>query len=282
MTVAHGFGETVVPAAPKRVVSFGDTDLDALLALGVVPVGIMQVPDTLPPWTRLRLFGARPVQALWIPGVPRLGPAELGRVDLIEVASGPINRGLYPAYRRVAPTVAAPEGVDPGGSTAWQDVTRLAGQAVGRPAAAERLIGDLEARTAGIRARYPQLAGRTGVCVAIDGYGFHTYGVDVPRRPCSRFLAGLGLRAVPALQVPPGSTADTTPPEAFAGANRPDVVVLSEAGEQSRVTARRYLPPDVRSVMLTDDEAERLEHLSVLSLPSALDTIPPKLARALG
>jgi hypothetical protein len=34
--------------------------------------------------------------------------------------------------------------------------------------------------------------------------------------------------------------------------------------------------------MLTDDEADRLEHLSVLSLPAALDPIPPKLARALG
>lgn len=201
-------------------------------------------------------------------------------MDLIEVASGPINRGLYQAYRGIAPTVAAPAGVDPHGSTAWQDVTRLAGQAVGRPAAAERLIGDLEARTAGIRARYPQLAGRTGVCVGIDGYGFRQYRVDLPQRPCSRFLAGLGLRGVPALQVPPGSTADTTPPEAFTGPNRPDGVVLSEAGEESRAIARRYLPPDVRSVMLTDDEAERLEHLSVLSLPSALDTIPPKLARA--
>ena len=87
---------------------------------------------------------------------------------------------------------------------------------------------------------------------------------------------------MPALRFQNSSTVDTAPPEAFTGPNRPDVVVLCEVGEESRAIARRYLPPEVHSVMLTDDEAERLEHLSVLSLPAALDTIPPKLARALG
>ena len=40
VTVKHIFGETKVPAPPKRVVSAGFTEQDDLLAVGVVPIAV--------------------------------------------------------------------------------------------------------------------------------------------------------------------------------------------------------------------------------------------------
>ncbi len=39
VTVSHKFGETTIPADPKRVVTAGWIDQDFVLSLGVVPVG---------------------------------------------------------------------------------------------------------------------------------------------------------------------------------------------------------------------------------------------------
>ena len=40
VTIKHKYGETTIESAPKRVVCIGYTDQDALLALGIVPVGV--------------------------------------------------------------------------------------------------------------------------------------------------------------------------------------------------------------------------------------------------
>ena len=40
VTVKHIFGETKVPAPPKRVVSAGFTEQDDLLAVGIVPIAV--------------------------------------------------------------------------------------------------------------------------------------------------------------------------------------------------------------------------------------------------
>jgi iron complex transport system substrate-binding protein len=39
VTIKHAFGETVIPSAPKRIVTWGWSSTDAAIALGVVPVG---------------------------------------------------------------------------------------------------------------------------------------------------------------------------------------------------------------------------------------------------
>jgi iron complex transport system substrate-binding protein len=39
VTIKHALGETVIPAAPKRIVTLGWSSTDAAIALGTVPVG---------------------------------------------------------------------------------------------------------------------------------------------------------------------------------------------------------------------------------------------------
>lgn len=60
VTVDHKYGSTVVPADPRRVVSAGFTDHDALLALGVVPDD-----GRLNAWTGCRLSERRRTRASW-------------------------------------------------------------------------------------------------------------------------------------------------------------------------------------------------------------------------
>src|SRR5215216_2262545 len=63
-TVTHQFGTTTVDKAPAAVVSLGWADADALLALGVVPVGILDWfqawPTGVGPWAQAKLNGAKP------------------------------------------------------------------------------------------------------------------------------------------------------------------------------------------------------------------------------
>jgi len=59
ITIAHSFGETTIPAEPQRVVTVGQTDQDAVLALGVAPVATTEwygeQPGALFPWAREKL-----------------------------------------------------------------------------------------------------------------------------------------------------------------------------------------------------------------------------------
>ena len=57
VSVTHQFGTTTVDAAPKAVVSLGWADADALLALGVVPTGIL---DWFQPGRPASARGPRP------------------------------------------------------------------------------------------------------------------------------------------------------------------------------------------------------------------------------
>ena len=60
VTVKHVFGETKVPAPPKRVVSAGFTEQDDLLAVGVVPIAVTD-------WWGDQPFG------VWPWALPKLG-----------------------------------------------------------------------------------------------------------------------------------------------------------------------------------------------------------------
>jgi iron complex transport system substrate-binding protein len=292
VTVTHKYGHTVVPAPPKRVVALGDLDQDALLALGVIPVATSGSPivgtgsTSALPWLQGRFGGQTPATVKTDPGLGGV-PIETVRPDLILAVSTGYSPGLSP-YRygidqTIAPTIAGPAGSTAGIPVPWQDYTRLIGQAVGKPVEAERLINGLNAMIARTASRYPRLRGKTAACLQDKPKGPGLLDPERPRSSCQQFLAGLGMRSVPALDQAAGTdTADIVTPEQLAGPARPDVVVLDGFSEGARDAARYRLPAGLPVVILDDDEAAAVGGPSVLSLPSALDTVPPKLARAIG
>lgn len=64
VTITPTLGTAKIESAPKRIVALGEVDQDALLALGVTPVGMAELtgvqPDGLAPWTAPKLTGAKP------------------------------------------------------------------------------------------------------------------------------------------------------------------------------------------------------------------------------
>ena len=160
--VTHKFGETVVPRDPQRVVSLGVSDQDDLLALGVVPVGILDwfgnQPFAVWPWAQDLLGDAEPLVIPIIEPNPEL-IASL-RPDLIVAVSSGLTEKQYDTLSQLAPTVASPAGYDDW-SAPWQVRTRLIGEIFDRSDETNAMIAQVEGRFAEIRADNPAFDGAT-------------------------------------------------------------------------------------------------------------------------
>jgi iron complex transport system substrate-binding protein len=289
--VQHKYGTTQVPAAPKRVVSLGYTDQDALLALGVVPVAIREFTGEQPsatwPWARDKLNGAQP-QVLPLAGPSTESIAAL-QPDLIVGISAGLTQAQYDEYSRIAPTIAAPAGFADYG-VPWETATTLTGQAVGKSAEAEKLVSDLEARISQTRQQFPRLQGKTIASVLPSteaGGGFFVYG---PQDLRSRFFASLGMKGVPALDRVAGDKFyGQFSAEQLGVLNTADVVALIPTSP-SQVAPFTAQPgwQNLNAVkagkaqVFQGETAAALTFNSVLSIPAALDTVPQQLAAAVG
>jgi iron complex transport system substrate-binding protein len=282
-TVTHKYGTTTVPAAPQRVVSLGYTDQDAILALGVVPVAIREFTGNKPSatweWAQDELQGRRP-QVLPVGEVSTEALAAL-RPDLIVGISAGLTQEQYDTYSEIAPTIAQPAGfVDYG--TPWQDATRLTGQALGRSAEAEKLISDLEARFAQVKAASPALQGRTVAGVrpsTADNASFFVWGSQDLR---ARFFEALGMTVPQEFDQLAGSNFYATiSTEEISKLNSVDSLVLITASD-AETQAFQNLPGyssltpvrEGHAFTPTPEQSAALSFSSVLSLPALLDSLP--------
>ncbi len=290
VTVQHSLGSTVIPAAPQRVVSLGYTDQDTILALGVVPVGIREFTGNRPsatwPWASDRLQGQQP-QVLT--GEVSTEAIAALRPDLIVAVSAGLTQEQYDTYSRLAPTITQPVGSSPY-QTAWQDATHLIGTALGRADEADRLVTDLEARFAAVRAQYPQLAGRSAAVAAASSTGNGHYFVWTSDDNRGRFLTALGL-TVPAQfdELADGDFYADISGEQLGLLDQNDLVAwitipgTAEPGiAQQPGAAALRVAQEGRVVELTEEQGVALSFSSVLSLPALLDELPAEFAGRLG
>jgi iron complex transport system substrate-binding protein len=287
-TVTHRYGQTVVPEEPERVVSLGYTDQDAILALGTVPVAVREFVGNRPaatwPWAADRLKGEQP-RVLPAGEVTPDGVAAL-RPDLIIAISAGLTREQYDAYSEIAPTVAAPDGV-PDSGTPWRDATRLTGAALGLPGEADRLIADTEEKFLKAEEDNPELAGGTVAAVEASTTDSGAIAAASSKDLRGQFLAELGVQ-VPAEvdQLAGDGPTATLDADQLSALNQADaLMVVGAEPERAAVTALpeyAQLPAvqDSKVVTLDDEESAALSFATVLSLPSVLDTLPPRLGRA--
>jgi iron complex transport system substrate-binding protein len=192
-TISHKYGETTVEAAPKRVVCVGLTEQDALLALGIVPVGVTY-------W-----FGDKELQGVYPWARDKLGDAELPTVldsangveiekvaalapDLIIGQYAGITEKEYELLSKIAPTLAQSGDYADYGMP-WDEMALNIGTAVGQPAAVQGIIDGVQAQIAKAAADHPEFRGQTAA--AITPYeGLFLYGPEDPR---SRMLTDLGF-----------------------------------------------------------------------------------------
>lgn len=172
--VRHPFGETVIIGPPTRIVVLSTGQIDALLTLGVIPVGATRVEgrglygrylgDDFASW-RTKLDAVADLGGRASPDVEAI--AQL-HPDLILMNAALLKRDLYDRLTRIAPTV-----VTHGTGVNWQIDFLLLADALGKKGTAEafldRFHADARAYAARWRGHPPSvsflmsLAGRTRI-----------------------------------------------------------------------------------------------------------------------
>lgn len=193
VTIAHKYGSTTVKAEPKRIVTVGLTDQDAVLALGTVPVGTTEwfggFAGAIGPWATGYVHGAPLPTVLKDTGTgPQVEKIAALRPDLILAVYGGLTKKQYETLSKLAPVIAQPKQYADFG-VPWEVQTKTIGQALGRTKQADALVANVQSRFAAIRKANPEFAGKT----AITGTPYEGYFVYGSQDPRSRTLTSLGF-----------------------------------------------------------------------------------------
>lgn len=191
--IVHARGTTTIPEEPKRIVTVGLRDQDALLALGVKAVGAMDwfQQDTFAKWP-WEDWGGTP------PTVVSTGGFEVNfervaaqRPDLILGVYQDLSKGDYEKLSEIAPTVAQSAKFAPY-TMPWREETRVIASAVGRRTAGERLIEDVEGRFAKVREEHPEYRGQEAMIIDPSAGKVFAFSSADPR---GRFLEEIGFES---------------------------------------------------------------------------------------
>lgn len=152
-TVTHFGGTAEIPAAPRRVVVISTGQLDALLALGIVPVGATRGDNAgLVPTYLTKAFPDRAAELgaiadLGLRTSPNLEAIASARPDLILANKAGVE-DLVPVLARIAPVV-----LTEGTGVNWKQDLLLLAHGVGRAQQAQRLLDAFHADAAALGGR---------------------------------------------------------------------------------------------------------------------------------
>lgn len=295
VTVEHALGTTTIPAAPKRVVSIGYVEQDFLYALGIAPVGVRNWWGDHPygtwPWAEAarKAVGATPdvmpgdeINLEW---VLNQNP------DLIIGVYLDLDEATYAALSKIAPVIANPKDYPLWGAP-WQVELKLIDQATsGSNEKSDAIIAGIDAKVADIRAKYPELEGKTGTNVYYDpsAGNFGAWGAE---DTASRFITSFGLVFPDELdKMGDRDNRIEISPENLKLIDL-DVIVwpidspndrIRETVEAMPLYQNMRLAKEGRSIWLDDGHGTfsgALSFQSPLSIDYLLDTMPPMLAAA--
>lgn len=190
--IPHRWGEALVPGSVDRVVAIGPSDMEAVIALGVTPVGgsdVFGLDGAVRPWVAAALAGRAPTLLDWRD--PPFEAIAALRPDVIFYVNAPDDERIYELLSRIAPTVGAPPGSTGSFGVPWRDQLRLIGEALGRGGTAARLVASVEAAVGTARSGHPELRDvRTKGGLVINDTVYLWPSFD----PRVRLLRELGLR----------------------------------------------------------------------------------------
>jgi iron complex transport system substrate-binding protein len=197
-SVAHQFGTAALDAAPARTVSLGWGDADALLALGVVPVGILDWfkawPVGVGPWAQDKLGGAEP-QILTGPEINFEAVATL-RPDLVTFTKSDNVKATWEKLDKLAPTLSGPAGAAPY-LTPLKDQTVMIASILGRTADGEKLVAGSDAALREAKAANEGFVGKT---VVVGAYFNGQYGAYLTGDGRVDFMEALGFTNSPKVE----------------------------------------------------------------------------------
>lgn len=281
VTVKHIFGETKVPAAPKRVVSAGYTEQDDLLAVGVVPIAVTNwwgdQPFGVWPWALPKLSGAQPevldlTNGIQIDRIAALKP------DLIVATNAGVDEDTYKKLSEIAPTI--PQSGQDAFFEPWKTQAATIGQAAFKFDEMAALVKAVDDKFTEIAKNNPQLSGKKALLLegAVVGDSVH---VLTPRWR-SDFLTQMGL-AIPDI----GGT--ITRDQMAPMLDSADVLIWTTESDDQQAAlladptvAKLRATTANRNVFTGKDLAGAIAFASPLSYPVVADQLTPALAKALG
>ncbi|MEU3960375.1 iron-siderophore ABC transporter substrate-binding protein [Streptomyces buecherae] len=177
VTVEHAFGSTEITKAPRRVVTVGYTDDQAVLALGVKPVGMVdqypnpagKSPDinTQWPWVKDKWGDTRP-EVIMENGDsgPNYEKIASLRPDLIIAVYSEIDKAAYDKLSSIARTVARTKGEKEPFSAPWQDNAVHIAKALGKEDEGAKLVRGIEGKLSAAKKAHPEFANQKAVVLS--------------------------------------------------------------------------------------------------------------------
>jgi iron complex transport system substrate-binding protein len=287
VTIEHKYGSTTIDAEPTRVVTVGFSDQDALLALGVIPVGIRDwygdQPNAVWPWATDALGDATPEvlssSELNFEQIRSLDP------DLIVGLTSGMTEEEYGTLSQIAPTVPqSDEYIEYG--VPWQVVTTTIGKAVGKQAEAEALVDDVEGQIVAIAAAHPDWKGKevaVGYVLSETEIGAYASGDGRPK-----LMEALGFVTPKEFDELAGDAFYSS--FSFEEMNRLDRDLLlwisgdwttNEKIKANSLRQQLQAAAEGREVFMGQLEAGAFSFSSPLSLPYFLDQLVPQIDAAL-
>ncbi len=280
VTISHAFGETTIPAPPKRVVSAGFTGQDDLLALGVVPIAVTNwfgdQPFGVWPWATAKLGNAKPVVLNLDNGIQVQQIAAL-KPDLIVATDAGLDQDTYQKLAAIAPTL--PQTGD-AFFEPWKEQATAIGEAVFQSGQMKSLISGVDKAFAAVADKYPHFKNKR--VLLLQGR-FHDDSVVATTGWRAEFLTQMGLA------VPENVTAMSDDQQrALISHDKitstlDGTDVLIWLTENPADEAALMANPDVaaarsRSVFTTKDQAGAIAYASPLSYPLVADQLPGLIA----
>ncbi len=201
VTIQHALGETVIPAKPQRVVTWGWSSTEAAIALGTVPVGFPTFrsegyDEDVVPWVQEAIAAAGVPAPVYLDNAasPPIEQIAALKPDLILAVYSGITSDEYRVLSQIAPVVAYP--TTPW-TASWQETITIVGESLGRPDEGRALVAELEQFIRDEAAKYPALAGTSAVTM-IDYNGAAAIHSAEDARAKMLQLAGLTIPERPA------------------------------------------------------------------------------------
>lgn len=196
--IEHAYGTTMIEEQPERVVTLFDSNSDAVLALGVAPVGVSKVgygnveENGLLPWTNAAFekLGVTPNVFDDTEGTD-YEAVNAAEPDLVLIPNSGVTEEKYERLSQIAPTVPYAKIAY---ATTWEEEAEVTAKALGKEAEGAELIENTKALIAEKLAEHPELEGKTAAFCYIDPSNLSMVYIYMPLDPRAAFLEELGMK----------------------------------------------------------------------------------------
>ena len=285
VTVKHRFGETTVPAPPKRVVSAGFTGQDDLLAVGVVPIAVTNwwgdQPFGVWPWAQSKLAGTQPAVLDLNNGLPFDQIAAL-KPDLIIATNAGVDEDSYKRLSGIAPTI--PQLADqPPFFEPWKMQAKTIAQAVSQADQMNSLVTQVDNKFTEIGKANPQFGGKKALL--LQGVFYQDNVVATLPGWRTEFLTQMGLQISDSVGSFKADDRAFIPRDKAPGVlETADVLIWTTESpdDEARLIADQAVQQfRQRNIFTGKDLSGALAFSSPLSLPVVADQLPPMLTKIL-